>query len=297
MNKIKKGSLIVVLALICLTPSFSQSKQEVVGFPFDQIINSYQFINPANLNSMNGMEAIIGYNNFNALSNDVYSLYGQFCYSFLTNDSLKTHKISFSLIPEKEGIFITRSRTYLGYSYTFPLTKKMHLSGGAQIGVVNYSVKPSIAVGGSSSSVIDASIGLILQAKNMVFAFSCNQLPQNSLELYSVPITFSRYYTFLANKYFEINPIWKIQTNVFTMINTRYSNLTGVVLLSYKNVFSFGSSLRRKYGLIPQVGFDNIRMGSTLFSFSTSYRIAINRNSVINTNRVELMLGVKIVKE
>ncbi|MFK7899288.1 MAG: type IX secretion system membrane protein PorP/SprF [Cyclobacteriaceae bacterium] len=296
MNRIKNIWLFTALLLSSIS-AFCQNEQSVVTFPFDQIINSYPLINPANLDPVYGFDATIGYNDFNALSNDVYSMYGQLNYSTRTSDSLKTHRVSVTLLPEKEGVFISRSRAYLGYSYTFPLSRQLYLSGGVQVGMINYSIKPNAAVGGSSGSALDASVGMSVIGHNFTIGLSGNQLPQNSVELYFTPLTFSRFYTAVADKYFEFNPMWKLRTHVFTMLDTEYSNLTATALLYYSDQFSFGASLRKQYGLIPQLGFEDIRMRDLLFSFSTSYRMAVNRESVTNTNRVELTLGVKFVKE
>ena len=40
------------------------------------------------------------------------------------------------------------------------------------------------------------------------------------------------------------------------------------------------------------VGVENVRLSDLLFLFATSYRVNIGNGEVINTNRIELTLGI-----
>ena len=280
---------------------FSQNEQKTYPFAFDQIHHSYSLLNPTALKANDfSFSSILGFNDFNSLSKDVYTMYIKADLSFsVKNHFLKArskpkdkkpfHKLSLSLFPEKEGIYINKTRSYLGYSYALPINEKITASLGVQLGYINYAIH---IPGGSSGGAPDASVGLGLFTDDFSIGISANQVLNSSLTLFVNPIKFSRFYTLMAEKSFTIHPLWKLKSSVFSTLNTPFSDLTFSNLFYYNNSFCMGSSLRIKYGVMAIVGIENIELRDLLLLFSTSYRVNIGQEQVINTNRVELTLGV-----
>ena len=288
----------ILSKLIC----FGQSEQKAYRFAFDQINHTYQTLNPTVLkNKEHTFNSILGFNDFNSLSKNVYAMYvkadltirqeNKRIPSRIKNRQKKTpfHNITLNLFPEKEGIYINKTRGYFGYSYALPLNEKVMLSLGLQLGFINYAIT---IPGGSSGIIPDATAGIGIFTDNFCFGFSSNQLMNNTLSLFIDPIQFARFYTAMTEKKIELNPLWDLKSSLFSTFNTPFSDLTFTNLFYYNDSFYTGASWRLKYGLMMMVGVENVRLSDLLFLFATSYRVNIGNGEVINTNRIELTLGI-----
>lgn len=280
--------------LVVIQPLSAQTIQDVHPFPFDQITNSYPYINPAKLTKEEGLEVMIGYNNFNKLSNEIYTVFTYLSYTLNHNDSF--HQLKLGLNPEKEGKFINRARGYLGYSFSIPLNQKLYLSSGINIGYVNYTVQPNVAVGGSSGGAIDGNFGLSVFSEDFYATVSANQVVNSQFELYFTPLKLARFFTLAIDKKQRVSKFLSVRGNIFSTINADRSNLTATGLVYYMDKTFAGVSIRHDYGLIIQVGVEKIRWQDMLFSFSPSYRLVTNRESITSTNRIELVVGLQFDK-
>jgi type IX secretion system PorP/SprF family membrane protein len=195
-----------------------------------------------------------------------------------------------------------------GGAYHLPLSDNMRLGIGFSVGLLEYSIdgeKISLAEEGDqallnllgTTRVVDAKVGLILNADNFYVGFSIPQIAQNNLDIYdgssAGSSTLATHYYMTAGYRFDINEDYTIEPNVMVKyvdpvpVKADFS-VRGI----WKEMLWLGASYRNNDAFVAMIGFkfyDKILVG-----YSHDFSTTDIKNYSTGTH--EIMMGLDIPK-
>ena len=193
------------------------------------------------------------------------------------------HTLRLIFYNEKEGPYIEKPRGYFNYAYRLKLSEKIVLSAGAAIGFVQAAFTVPSATASGVATLPDAALGLNIGKRGVKFGVSSMQLLNNSSPYANFIVKLSRYYNFFLSTEKELNYSWKLKSYALYRLLPEYrDNVDLALLLSYKNILTFGSSARYKQGMSFFTSI-NLSSGSSIVTLSFAYNTPL-LSSVTNLN-------------
>ena len=169
------------LLVVLLTfggPVNAQTSSMNYPVQFSQFIFSYPMINPASTGVTNNNSISLGYQKPVSGFTGISTYYFNLCFVPYRTERAKTNKsiIGARFFNDNEGAFINRSRFYLTYAFHTALTGNLKLSGGIDLGAMNFTVKATPTTEGASVYRIDAGSGVWLYNDRFHAGISVGQI-------------------------------------------------------------------------------------------------------------------------
>lgn len=195
-----------------------------------------------------------------------------------------------------------------GGAYRLPLSDRLELGVGFSIGMLEYSIdgdKIQLADEGDqalltllgSTRVMDAKVGLFLNAENYYLGFSVPQVAQNNLDIYSSSIagssTLSTHYYFTGGYRYKLNDDYTIEPNVLLKyVDPTPMKIDFSVRGIYKDMLWLGASYRNNDAVVAMIGL--IFKERIIVGYSHDFSTSDIRNYSTGTH--EVMFGLDIPK-
>lgn len=217
---------------------------------------------------------------------------GNLRFSYKKGSSQPENAIGFRVSSYNEGKYISGTRIYMVYAYHAKISNRLRVSGGLDMGFINYSIKGTPSTGQFAESRFDSNVGILLYGPKFYLGFSGNQLMNGEFKPLEEVLELKRYFTVTASKRFEFQENY--QLSLTSRVCTPYYNrtLTDIssrmlfynhywVLLNYRlhEAASFG------------VGIQNFRIGKNYFNFGVTYNAPVT-SRYINVSTIEISLGL-----
>lgn len=261
-------------------------------FLFEQLPQTFGNSNPGFSIGDDRIFARAGYNGLNALSSNIYTIYA---YGYLTKESDRgRHQPFVNFLGDKEGVYIGRTRAYMGYRYIQELSEKWQISSGISFGMVNHSIKGNVAVGGASDIVLDGNLGVMLcKGNNFKVGVSMNQMLNNTLQLYTSITSLVRHYGFYVQKRYAVTPDLSMEFNGYTRFVNGLRNDYLFGATAYYKYLLGGLVYRFNYGVVTMLGINDIQWGDNSYGLAFSYRVPIRAKIPVNANLFECSVSFK----
>jgi len=287
-------SVMVLTAL----PSVSYSQAEYKSYPvqFSQFIFSYPLINPASLGAGKNNEVLLGYlkpvSGFAGVST-------YFCGISVLPYKPKAGSgsrsiIGFRFYNDNEGAYINRKRFYFTYAFHTHLSRGLEISGGIDLGGMNFSIKPTPTTDGASTYNMDANAGMRLFNENFHVGVSVNQLFNSILkpieEKTRLPLFFnlSSSLTLLSGDIAEISPHLLVTFPYFERTSVRGS-LYGLFFNRFIAVIGWNHKTSISYML----GINDLEVLRNALNIIISYNTPMTRAS-LSINQWEMSVSYSL---
>ncbi len=275
------------------------SQGVVINYPvqFSQLDYSKSSFNPALICLRSPLEFIIGTQQYTGYFDDISTQYAMVGVQipFDQPDNRPRNILSIRFSNDQEGVYISRNRAYLGYSFHTKVIDNFYLGGALEFGSMGYVVEGTPSTGNASKYVIDGSAGVSIYNENLTTGVSINQAFNNEVQpldevtrLYRHMNLFAAY-NFIISEYFEICPGILFRYPYKTGYN--YNLDIGLESVIMQRLV-LGSSYRYKNGLSFNAGITNFEVFNGFLSFCLAYNSPIS-GSAINVNIFEFHINYK----
>jgi hypothetical protein len=196
---------------------------------------------------------------------------------------------------DREGKYLNRTRFYVLYSWHGTIRNNLRISGGLQIGGMNYSVKGTPLTGDGSDLKPDASVGVQLYNPYFHLGFSVNQVfnsevqPLEEITLLAPFINISGESRIKASEWLIIKPGISFQFPI-TNHEEKYSkNLYDATLrLNIQEKITVSTGIHNNDRLTIGAGLINMLSTQGNLDVFLSYSFVIKRNTNLNSPLLEL---------
>jgi type IX secretion system PorP/SprF family membrane protein len=270
--------------------------QDVAYTPvqFQQFFSACSIINPAANGSVGLFELQSGRQQHGGAWKHISTTFVSANTRFNQRQSGKFQVAGIAFIADNEGQYLKRSRVFLSYGWHTSLSKKVSLGAGASSGIFNYQVASSNAMVGGTAITVDASLGLYLYSTRYYFGVSGNQILNNSLTPLVETTQLIRHvnlmggYTMDLNKSVSVTPQFLIRYAKGFPLDI---DVAAVAVLN--NIVTAGINYRHHKGVVPMVGFQEIKMGKGFARLMFSYAVPMG-NIAETIQTYELTLGYQV---
>ena len=260
---------------------------------FNQFTNSYPVINPASIGIHDRNEVFMGYqkpvSGFSGVSTYFCNL------NFtprLKKEALENRSVfGLRFLNDNEGAYINRMRFYGMYAFHTRIGSRLKISGGLELGGMNFSVKSTPTTGGASVFKMDANAGIWLYNNDFHVGFSVNQLfnskvqPLDEQSTLATHINFSGSVTLIRNRIMEFTPHLLLTVPYYSDFSIR----TNLCALFYSR-FITTIGWEPGYNISLMLGIRDINISSNKLSLVLSYT-ASTRKAALAVNYLEVSLG------
>lgn len=184
---------------------------------------------------------------------------------------------------EQEGVYISRNRAYLGYSFHTRIFNEYFLGGGLEFGSMGYVVEGTPSTGNASKYVIDGAAGISLYSEILTFGLSINQAFNNNVQPLDEVTRLYRH----MNAYASYNFVISRNAVVTPGVLFRYPYKTGYnynLDIGLESVLMekllIGSSYRYKNGFSFNAGIVNLKVFNGFLSFNMAYNSPVAASSI-----------------
>ncbi len=260
---------------------------------FNQFTNSYPVINPASMGIHDRNEVFMGYqrpvNGFSGVSTYFCNLNFTPRLKKEASENMSTFGLRF--LNDNEGAYINRMRFYGMYAFHTRIGRRLKISGGLELGGMNFSVKSTPTTGGASEFKMDANAGIWLYNNDFHVGFSVNQLfnskiqPLDEQSILATHVNFTGSVTLVRTGILEITPHVLLTIPYYS----DFSIHTNLCALFYsKFITTIGWELG--YNISFMLGIKDIHIYSNKLSLVISYT-ASTRKAALAVNYLEISLG------
>jgi type IX secretion system PorP/SprF family membrane protein len=271
---------------------FSQQENKSYPVQFNLFAFSYPLINPASMGITSKNEILMGYqkpvNGFEGVLTYICNV--SFTPFRVKSSSGNKSVFGIRFYNDIEGAYINRMRFYGMYAFHTHLNPNLNLSGGLEIGGLNYAVKSTPTTEGASSFNIDANAGIWLYNNNFHTGISVNQLFNSKLQpldektILATHINLSASYAIIKNDYLVIRPHLLLTMPYYSGASLR-ANLHGLIL--NKVITAFGWNRNTNVSFI--FGLNKITIYKGYLNLLVSYNTSIKHAS-LGINQFEIVL-------
>ncbi|MDB5272542.1 MAG: hypothetical protein JWO58_909 [Chitinophagaceae bacterium] len=283
---------ILVCFVLLLNRIPSCIAQPGAGFPvqFIQFFKTYNLINPASIGKDAPLSFSTGNKSLTGAFNGVRTFY--FNANVQLNPSEKRsprHVLGLSFANDKEGTFINRNRASLLYAFHLPISKRLTLSAGADIGFLNFAYKASNISAGGSAFAPNADVGLWLSRSDFNIGVSSNQIIASRLTPIDATYTIERHYNLIAEKTFEVSPYISLTPAfVFRWFDQNYYNADFALIMLIQENVSVAVGYKYQSGASMSGGLEKIKLGRHALKMMFSYYTPISGITSYNAQSYEL---------
>ena len=202
-----------------------------------------------------------------------------------------THGFGFNAYADKQGSFLVKTRGYLRYLISTPVTDQMNLSLGIDIGIYNYTFRGSKISSAFSSLLPDGNMSLVL-SKTGKFKLGIgisNSFDPNSIDenlTIQLPREFNIAYASLIN----INPLTKLyitalgqHSSIRSYINTNFKILTNQGIGVF---WGIDTDVQSTLGAV-------LVLKKVPLEFNIGYNLPL-RNQILNSNEYEIHVSYNL---
>jgi type IX secretion system PorP/SprF family membrane protein len=287
-----KGRLLsfIFWGFIISSTSRAQVSSPIPDF-FDQFINNYYLLNPANTDTSYKVKIRTGDKSQTGLFKGVNKIYFDADFKAKTGRKEAVHFIGIQAINYKEGDFINLSRLFGRYSWRTRISQRSSLSAGISIGFVNYAFKASQASAGGSAAVPDGSAGMWYLREKSAIGFSVQQMFKGRIQPVNQSYELDRNYNLTVYRTFILNPYLNFHTHLFSGFQkNKAANISVATVFEVQEKLDLGITYRHKRALVFMVGLKKINIATSHFSLYFSYLIPTGQIG-IKDNALEIYLG------
>lgn len=295
----KTLSKLYTLLILLTAPTILKAQDRIPQYPirFTQFYNAYSIINPAWAGTYARLEMVLGnqrmLGNLSKVSTYFLNVNYRINRQILSQKPFST--IGITLYNDREGKYLNRTRFYALYAWHGTIRGNLRISGGLQIGGMNYSVKGTPLTGDGSDIKPDASVGI--QLYNQVFhaGFSVNQVFNSEVRPLEEITVLAPYATVAADiwlkttEWLVISPALSFQFPL-TGEDSRYSkNLFDIVLLfKFQEKFSISSGIHNNDRIAITAGIDNLLQSTGNLHVYLSYSFVFRKNTNLSSPLFEI---------
>jgi type IX secretion system PorP/SprF family membrane protein len=282
-----------LLLFPCLFTLFAQPENKNYPVQFSLFTFSYPVINPASMGIRANTGIWMGYqkpvNGFTSVS--TYFCNISFVPYKLRTSSKNKSVFGFRFFNDNEGAYINRMRLYGMYAFHTRLNDRLKISGGLDLGGMNFSVKPTPTTAGASAFKVDADAGIWLYNKDFHIGISINQLFNSKLQpldeqtILATHVNLSGSVTLLRTGNMEITPHLLITTPYYSGASFR---TCFDALFFDKFMASIGWKAKSSFSVM--MGIKDMDISNNKLNIMVSYS-ASTRRSALAINYLEISIG------
>ncbi len=288
---------IVFFALIFGATLSAQETIPLYPVRFTQHYNCYSLINPALAGTFARFELSLG--NQRMLGNlskvSTYYLNANYRITRQRNRRKPFSTIGIILYNDREGKYLNRTRFYALYSWHGTIRNELKISGGLQIGGMNYSVKGTPLTGDGSDLKPDASVGIQLYNPLFHLGLSVNQVfnsevqPLEEIALLAPFLNILGEFKLEASEWLLIKPTLSFHFPL-TNNDARYSrNLYDVaILFRLQEKLTIATGIHNSDRIALTAGINNILSSSGILDVYLSYSFVYKQSTNLSTPLFEL---------
>lgn len=264
---------------------------------FTQYYTCYSFLNPAMAGTFSTLELSLGNQRLMGNLSKVSSYYLSANYRITrqTNNRKPFSTVGIILYNDREGKYLNRTRFYALYSWHGTIRNDLKLSGGLQIGGMNYSVKGTPLTGDGSDIGPDASVGVQLYNPLFHVGVSVNQVFNSEVQPLEEITQLAPFLNFLGEIKLELSE-WLIMKPIvsfqFPIIHRdeRYSrNLYDATLLfNIQEKFTIATGIHNNDRLVLTAGLNNLLFTTGNLNVYLSYSFTFKQNTNLSSPLFEL---------
>ncbi len=275
----------------------AQDRISLYPVQYMQGYQAYRHANPAAACSYSNSEWLVGNQHVLGNMRKIASYYAS-GYVRLSN-SQRNRKpfstIGVSVFNDQEGKYINRSRIYANYAWHAHAFNRLKISGGFNIGAVNYHVKGTPLSGDGSDIKPDASVGFQLYTNEIFFGTSVNQLLNSELQPLQQITRLNPHLNFCLGGSYNPSAAVSLKPIVLVTIplymeytgNTKPS-ISAYLRADYRHWLDVGIGLYTSRRMVAEVGLPITVLSRKMVEFHMSYTVLNLATSSINTPLLEL---------
>ncbi len=276
----------IVISVCCFSPLMGQNN---LLYPemFAGFFNHQPLINPSFQQDTGRIAVAASLKSRMGVFKSIATYYASLDRNFITRKNTG-HTLRVLFYNEKEGPYIEKPRGYIGYAYRLHLSRQTVFAAGVSAGFAQIAFTAPSATATGTTTLPDASIGVFLKRKQLKAGVSSMQFFNNSSTASNFSVQLGRYYNFFAAAEKELGYRWKLNAYLFYSLLPAYKDHGDLALLvSYKNIFSFGTSARYRQGMSFFAGL-NINTGGSIVVVNFAYSTPFLAGSTSLNNSFEL---------
>lgn len=197
--RVKEFLLLFSVIAIFYSENIAQNSTVSPNYFYNSHLNLCQ-INPGAQITKNVFGTIQYQSSFGPLSK-LNSVQGDFFLLFNKNQS-----IGLQVWNSNEGPFIQRNRLYGIYNIKVPLSKKVNLTSGVKLGLINHRFKASSSSPPSSGSGLDLGLGFELDVGDFKTGFTFSQIPDEEIVVLSEVVSLPTLFDFYSKYKIDLSP-------------------------------------------------------------------------------------------
>lgn len=285
MKRVRYILYILILSGLFKVSLFSQGVVNNYPVQFSQFDFSKSSVNPALICLRSPLEINIGTQQYTGYFDDISTQYATLGLQVPFNQPENRPRsiISIRFSNEQEGVYISRNRAYLGYSFHTRIFDNYYMGGALEFGTMGYVVEGTPSTGNASKYVIDGSAGLSLYNETLTIGVSINQAFNNNVQPLDEVTRLYRHMNAFVAYDFVISEIAVVTPEVLFRYpyKTGYNyNLdTGLEALLIEKLL-LGTSWRYKNGLSFNAGIANLRIFNGFLTFCLAYNSPVSASSI-----------------
>ncbi|MFL5729236.1 MAG: type IX secretion system membrane protein PorP/SprF [Cytophagaceae bacterium] len=272
---------------VCKSDIYAQTGP-ALPIQFLQFFKTYNLMNPASIGRISPGEISLGNK---SLLGDFSSIRTSYVHANAqlnaSSAAVSRQVIGLTFINDREGSFINTNRASLLYAYHLPISAHLKLNAGAAMGFLNYAYSPSNISAGGSAFAPNADIGLWLHNPDFNIGISGNQIIPAKLTPIAQTYTIRRYYNFIADKKFPLNPYVSLTTAFMYRSYKDFNSADLALILLIHDNLSVALAYKYKKGASISGGLEDIRLGSHVLKVMFSYYSPLTSITSYNPQSLE----------